>query len=141
MAKAKKKTTKKDPNPVGRPPREFVQHEVEELLRIQCTTPEICGVLKCCKDTLYEWVKRSTDFESWKEFAAANRLHGNSSLRRSMHTSASEGNVQAQVFLAKNQLGMNDKIVNVVEGGATPVKIAHVDLADRIKLIEGKEDE
>ena len=147
MAKAKKKPGPKpkkvvetEPKKNGRPYSDIKRAQVEELLTIQCTTEEICGVLKCCRQTLYDWVERETEFENYDSFSKAYRLDGNASLRRSMHSSASEGNVQAQVFLAKNQLGMNDKIVNVVEGGATPVKIAHVDLADRIALIEGKED-
>jgi len=147
MAKAKKKPGPKpkkvvetEPKKNGRPHHNIDRKQVEELLQIQCTMEEICGVLKCCKDTIYDWTVRETEFDTWREFSAAYRMDGNASLRRSMHSSANEGNVQAQVFLAKNQLGMNDKVVTVHEGGDKPIKIAHVDLADRIKLIEGKED-
>ena len=105
-----KKKDEKTPKKLGRPLRQFDRTELEKLLAIQCTTEEIASVLSTCCETLYNWAKRETEFDSWQSFSEAYRGRGKASLRRMMFKSADGGNFQAQSFLAKNYLGMKDRV-------------------------------
>ncbi len=84
---------------------------VNDLCGIGCTVPEICAVLKCSPDTLSRRCKE----DHGKTFAEYHAEYVDRefkvSLRRAMNRHAIEkGNPALLIFLAKNTLGMADKV-------------------------------
>lgn len=95
----------------GRPRIDIKRDIFEGLCRLQCTRDEIWGVLGVSEPTLLRWVKRTyganTNFDTVRESLSQ---VGKMSLRRAMFKNAEEGNAQVQIFLAKNHLGMAEKV-------------------------------
>lgn len=84
---------------------------VKGLCSIGCTVPEICSVLKCSHDTLARRCKEDHDKTFAEYHAECVDSTFKVSLRRAMRRHAVEkGNPALLIFLAKNHLGMSDKI-------------------------------
>ena len=98
-----------------------------EMIKIQCTAREICGVLGMSEDTLSRRI-RERGIDGVGNFAELYRQHqseGMVSLRRAQWKSAIEkGNVVMQKFLGAQVLGQSEKKeVSGPNGDAIPVSI------------------
>lgn len=81
----------------------------EGLCEIQCTLPEIAGVLRVSEDTVERRCKEyygETFAETYKKHSA----QGLMSLRRAQMKTALDGNATMQIWLGKQLLGQNDKL-------------------------------
>lgn len=94
---------------MGRKPKDINQKTFENLCGIQCTLEEICAVLDVSSKTLEKWCKQ-TYGETYSQVYKAKRGIGKVSLRRTMWETAQDGNTTLQIFLAKNFLGMSDRV-------------------------------
>lgn len=116
----------KSASKMGRPLIEISQETFEELCKIQCTLSEVASVLRCSPDTIERWCKRiyqATFADTYKKFAE----DGKSSLRRAQMKTALDGNATMQIWLGKQILGQQDKVVvqitpeqadNLIDGAA-----------------------
>lgn len=112
----------KDPKPevkkvkTGRKPLNIDAEQVYKLALIHCTTREIAAFFDCSVDTIRD--RYSDIIEKGKE-------EGKTRLRRVMIQKAMEGNVVMLIFLAKNLLGMSDKVE--ISGDETkPLQVEYV---------------
>ena len=95
----------------GRPKITISQDIFEALCSIQCTKAEIWHVLHVSEPTLRRWIRRTYGKKHTFDTIHENFMsEGKKSLRRAMFDSAIGGNVTAQIFLAKNYLGMSEKV-------------------------------
>ena len=92
---------------MGRPVIEIDYSLFESLCEIQCTLPEIAGVLKVSEDTVERRVKEKygeTFAETYKKLSAPGLM----SLRRHQFRMA-ETNPTMAIWLGKQYLGQSDK--------------------------------
>lgn len=92
---------------MGRPVIEIDYGQFEQLCGIQCTLPEIAGVLKCSEDTVERRIKEhygETFAETYKKHSASGLM----SLRRHQFRMA-ESNPTMAIWLGKQYLGQSDK--------------------------------
>lgn len=92
---------------MGRPVIEIDYSLFESLCQIQCTLPEIAGVLKVSEDTVERRVKEhygETFAETYKKHSAPGLM----SLRRHQFRMA-ESNATMAIWLGKQYLGQSDK--------------------------------
>lgn len=118
----------------------------EKLCEIHCTASEIAGIYRISVDTLERRIakKYKEGFTAVFERFSAN---GKAALRRAMWQSAlSKGNVSAQIFLAKNILGMRDKSdveIDAIKTSATALKEHTAEnilsLVNRVRAASGKD--
>jgi hypothetical protein len=103
---------------MGRPVIEIDYSLFESLCEIQCTLPEIAGVLKVSEDTVERRVKEhygETFAETYKKHSAPGLM----SLRRHQFRMA-ESNATMAIWLGKQYLGQTDRMdLNVRELDAT----------------------
>ena len=83
--------------------------QVEQLFAIQCTAEEVCSVVGVSMGTLKAWVKESTEYDTLQDMKNAHSQQGKASLRRTLFKTAQKDPGTLR-FLAKNHLGMADKI-------------------------------
>lgn len=128
MAARKPATERKKTGPKG-PMKPMTDKEFEQLvnmIRIQCTRDEICGILGMSETTLNRRIKEQ-GIEGVDNFEALYKKHqdeGKASLRRSQWKAAQDGNPTMLVWLGKQVLGQKDKQeLSGPDGGAIPVKI------------------
>lgn len=107
----------------------MTEKEFEQLInmiRIQCTRDEICGILNMSETTLNRRIKEQ-GIEGVDNFEALYKKHqdeGKASLRRSQWKAAQDGNPTMLVWLGKQVLGQKDKQeFSGPDGGAIPVRI------------------
>lgn len=81
---------------------------LDGFCQMQCTLREIANYFNCSEDTIENRV-RQVHGESFSEYFAKRRVTGLIALRRNLFR-LSETNVAAAIFLAKNYLGMVDKL-------------------------------
>jgi hypothetical protein len=87
---------------MARPKKIIDTHQVKNMAAIGCTMEEMASILKCSVDLLER---------RFADVIREGRDTGKMSLRRAMFKSAIEkGNIQAQIWLSKNWLGMRDRI-------------------------------
>ena len=94
----------------GRPPVPIDWKTVAECCRIQCTIPEIAGLIGVNKDTLYERcpIDNGQDFPS---FYAEKSEGGKCSLRRSQWKVATQTeNPALLIWAGKQYLGQSEKV-------------------------------
>lgn len=94
----------------GRPPKPIDWEQVDTLCALQCTGREICAVLKIDEDTLTQRCLKEHGvlFSDYRKYPTA---LGHANLRRKLYdTAVNKNNVTMQIFLAKNWLGMKDRI-------------------------------
>jgi hypothetical protein len=112
-------------NKIGRPVTEINQSQFESMCQIHCTLNEIAGVFNCSIDTIERWSKKTygkTFADVWSDFASVGKM----SLRREMFKKALGGNGSMQIWLAKNHLGMKDRIETGLDDNTNEtVKLAY----------------
>lgn len=83
---------------------------IRRLARIHCTIYEVAAFFEVDSITVGKFVKRKTGME-FNDFVKMNELQGKISLKRTLWQKAVEQNdIKAMIFLAKNYLGMSDKV-------------------------------
>jgi hypothetical protein len=95
----------------GRPPFELSDEEFGKLLnmvRIQCTQEEICGIYGVTDKTLNEALRRRGE-PGFSEFYKKHQDEGRASLRRAQWKAAQDGNPTMLVWLGKQMLGQRDR--------------------------------
>lgn len=93
---------------VGRPRKEVDLKLAADLVRIQCTADEVCGVLDVSPDTLDRRLKEA----GWNNFADFYERHaaeGRASLRRDQFKAARKGNSSVLIWLGRQYLGQTDR--------------------------------
>jgi hypothetical protein len=86
--------------------------ELEKLCAMQCTDEEIAAFFGVSTKT----VERRRKVERFSDVMEHARAKGRVSVRRNLFRLASNGNVAAAIFLAKNLLGYRDVVVNELSG-------------------------
>ena len=117
----------------GLRPKSILQ-ELERLCTIQCTDEEIAAFLRVSTRT----IERRRKVQSFREAMERGKAKGRVSLRRNLFHLALNGNLGANIFLAKNLLGYKDVVSNEhsgPEGGPIEMSLADV-LRERKKVPE-----
>ncbi len=121
----KKKHERQNLQKQGRPEASIDKTQFESMCQIHCTLPEIAGVFKVSEDTIQRWTKKTYDKTFavvWSDFASQGKM----SLRREMFKKALGGNGSMQIWLAKNHLGMKDRIETGLDDNTNEtVKLAY----------------
>lgn len=91
---------------MARPRKELDKKVFENLCGLQCTKPEIAGVLDVSEDTIDRWCKR-TYGKMFSEVFAQHSASGKISLRRSQFKLAERSAAMA-IWLGKQYLGQRD---------------------------------
>jgi hypothetical protein len=86
--------------------------ELEKLCAMQCTDEEIAAFFGVSTKT----IERRRKVERFIDVMEQARAKGRVSVRRYVFRLASNGNVAASIFLAKNLLGYRDVVSNEVSG-------------------------
>jgi len=108
-------------NKGGRPKKEIDQVEFEKLCSMQCTKLEICDWFGLSDKTLERWCKDTYKL-GFSEVFKKKRINGKIALRRNL-LQMSSSNAAVAIFLAKNWLGMRDKLDVDTETAPTPVTV------------------
>lgn len=114
----------------------------EEAARIQCTLPEICGLVGCSEVTLRRWVDKEYG-KPLREVVLEFRAMGVGSLRRAMWKKAlADEDTSMQKWLSKNTKGLDF---------AEKHELSRIEAADReeikqlipmaLKVLEGEVEE
>ena len=126
----------------GRPKKPIDWKEAEKLCALQCSEQEIADWFHLTVETLARRLRDEKGM-SFHEFFTLHRVQGKISLRRNLFR-LSAVNASAAIFLAKNWLGMVDKVEQEItgkDGGALNVEIiVSSDAAKKLteSIIEGE---
>jgi len=118
---------KTGPKGPSKPMSEKEFDQLVNMIRIQCTAQEICGILGMSEDTLGRRIAER-NIEGVKNFADLYKKHsgeGKASLRRMQWKAAEAGNPTMLVWLGKNMLDQRDKVEQdhlSSDGSMTPPK-------------------
>lgn len=93
---------------MSRPRIEIDTAQFENLCKLQCTLGEIAGWFNCSEDTIERWTRREYK-KPFAEVFKEKRQAGKIALRRNL-LRMSEHNPATAIFLAKNWLGMTDRM-------------------------------
>jgi len=95
--------------------------ELEKLCGMQCTDEEIAAFFNVSSRT----IERRRKIQKFRDVMDHARAKGRVSVRRNLFRMASNNNVAAAIFLAKNLLGYRD-VVNTEHSGLAggPIQIA-----------------
>ena len=98
----------------GRPPFELSDKDFEKLvnmIRIQCTRDEVCGIFGVTNKTLSGAIARRGEADSFSSLYKKHQDEGKASLRRSQWKAATENlNPTMLVWLGKQMLGQRDQV-------------------------------
>jgi len=108
-------------NKGGRPKKNIDQAEFEKLCGMQCTKLEICDWFGLTDKTLERWCKDTYKL-GFSEVFKKKRINGKIALRRNL-LQMSSSNAAVAIFLAKNWLGMRDKLDVDTETTPAPVTV------------------
>jgi hypothetical protein len=117
-----------------RPEAKIDLEELERLCTMQCTDEEIGAFLRVSTRT----IERRRKVPSFREAMERGKAKGRVSVRRNLFRLALNGNLGANIFLAKNLLGYKDVVSNEhtgAEGGPIQMSLAQV-LRERKKAGE-----
>ena len=106
---------------MARPEAKIDVTELEKLCNMQCTDEEIAAFFSVNKRT----IERRRKVAKFRDIMDQAKAKGRVSVRRHLFRLASNGNVAAAIFLAKNLLGYRD-VVNTEHTGLAggPIQIA-----------------
>lgn len=93
---------------MGRPPLEIDDAELERLCAMQCSDAEIAAWFGVSTRT----IERRRKEPRFSEAMERGKAKGRVTLRRNLWKLASNGNIAACIFLAKNLLGYRDVVAN-----------------------------
>jgi len=108
-----------------RPKSKIDLDELEKLCVMQCTDQEIAAFLGVSTRT----IERRRKVPKFREVMERGRAKGRMSVRRNLFKLAGNGNLGANIFLAKNLLGYKDVVSNEhsgPEGGPIEMSLADV---------------
>lgn len=113
--------------------------ELERLCAMQCTDEEIAAFLGVSTRT----IERRRKMPSFREAMERGKAKGRLSVRRNLFRLATNGNLGANIFLAKNLLGYKDVVSNEHTGPERgPIQLSLADvLRERKKSGEQKDNE
>jgi len=97
---------------MARPKAKIDLAELEKLCAMQCTDEEIAAFFGVSTKT----VERRRKVQRFSDVMDQARAKGRVSVRRNLFRLASNGNVAAAIFLAKNLLGYRDIIASELSG-------------------------
>jgi hypothetical protein len=97
---------------MARPEAKIDPAELEKLCAMQCTDEEIAAFFGVSTRT----VERRRKIQRFSDVMEQARAKGRVSVRRNLFRLASNGNVAAAIFLAKNLLGYRDVVANEHSG-------------------------
>ena len=97
---------------MARPKAKIDLAELEKLCAMQCTDEEIAAFFGVSTKT----VERRRKVERFSDVMEQARAKGRVSVRRNLFRLASNGNVAATIFLAKNLLGYRDVVASELSG-------------------------
>ena len=97
---------------MARPKAKIDLAELEKLCAMQCTDEEIAAFFGVSTKT----IERRRKVQRFGDIMEQARAKGRVSVRRNLFRLASNGNVAASIFLAKNLLGYRDVVANEVSG-------------------------
>jgi hypothetical protein len=97
---------------MARPKAKIDLVELEKLCAMQCTDEEIAAFFGVSTKT----VERRRKVQRFSDVMEQARAKGRVSVRRNLFRLASNGNVAAAIFLAKNLLGYRDVVANELSG-------------------------
>jgi hypothetical protein len=110
------------------PPIAIDPEHLEALAVIHCTLAEMAGILHVSEAVLRNPVNRA--------IIERGNARGKQSLRRAQWTAALSGNVTAQIWLGKNELGQRDNVeVTGAGGGAIQIESPQAALMERMAQI------
>ena len=95
---------------VGRPSVEIDKELFESLCKLQCTKAEIADFFKCSEDTIENFCHK-TYSNNFSVVYKKNSAMGKISLRREQWKLAQKGNCSMLIWLGRQWLGQNDKVV------------------------------
>ena len=110
---------------MARPQIQIDKNQFENLCKLQCTLSEIAGWFGCSEDTIERWCKREYK-KGFADVFGQKREAGKISLRRNL-VRLSERNPATAIFLAKNWLGMTDKLEEKVSITSTKEAAARIE--------------
>jgi hypothetical protein len=99
---------------------------IEGLARVMCTDEEICSILGCSRDILYN----PENEDLYRQAIEKGKANGKQSLRRKQYEIAMKGNSSMLIWLGKQWLNQTDKVEQT-----TSIEDLTV-LADLLKLDE-----
>jgi len=97
---------------MARPKAKIDLVELEKLCAMQCTDEEIAAFFGVSTKT----VERRRKVQRFSDVMEQARAKGRVSVRRNLFRLASNGNVAAAIFLAKNLLGYRDVVASELSG-------------------------
>jgi|SRR6516165_1055167 len=97
---------------MARPKAKIDLAELEKLCAMQCTDEEIAAFFGVSTKT----VERRRKVQRFSDVMEQARAKGRVSVRRNLFRLASNGNVAAAIFLAKNLLGYRDVVASELSG-------------------------
>ena len=106
---------------MARPRAKIDMAEVEKLYSMLCTDDEVAAFVGVSTPTL----RRRMRQRKFRETVERAKARGKVSVRRNLFRMASNGNVAAAIFLAKNVLGYRDVVANEHTGPqGGPIQLA-----------------
>ena len=97
---------------MARPKAKIDLVELEKLCAMQCTDEEIAAFFGVSTKT----IERRRKVQRFSDVMEQARAKGRVSVRRNLFRLASNGNVAAAIFLAKNLLGYRDVVASELSG-------------------------
>ena len=97
----------------GRPIVKINWEEFDKLCEIQCSKESIAHFFGCSVRTIERAVKREKGI-TFDDYFAQKRERGRMALRQKLFELALQGKVPILIFLAKNWLGMSDKVTEII---------------------------
>jgi hypothetical protein len=122
-----------------RPETNIDLEELEKLCAMHCADEEIAALVGVSTRT----IERRRKVPRFREVMERGKAKGRASVRRNLFRLATNGNLGANIFLAKNLLGYKDVVSNEhsgPEGGPIQMSLADV-LRERKKAGEQKDNE
>ena len=121
-----------------RPKSKIDLDELEKLCAMQCTDQDIAAFLGVSTRT----IERRRKMPSFREVMERGKAKGRVSVRRNLFRLATNGNLGANIFLAKNLLGYKDVVSNEHSGpDGGPIEMSLAEVLRERKKAAGEQPE